>query len=257
MPDNRATFHTHGFVWAVNVRGRRSIHVHASVDMSPKQCGRCFRPRGQEIFLPDELTLMGPVASLSPSAGPPNVWRRLLGRFQRPKIAWWEPSWSYRQKIWRSAGEVFRWRAVAGTTLVSLVLGAGLVAAVKWALPAVQLPPLWRMLLPIPVLYAYLAVMTGQHLVVPARVFVRRDVIRRSHGDQWFVKSTEITRLRITVFAPDRVRLRVFYRRKDCPRSRAFGIAPHVNLAALAELLPLAPQIWDARPRYDDRHQAR
>jgi hypothetical protein len=108
------------------------------------------------------------------------------------------------------------------------------------------------MLLVLPGIYAYLLFMVTLHLVIPARVEIRSDRVLFNHGESTFVvRAEKIRATRIVVFAYDRVRLRVTYQRKlGSLRTRTVGVAQKVDLERLSQLLPVAPEIWDARKRY-------
>jgi hypothetical protein len=136
-------------------------------------------------------------------------------------------------------------------TIISFVIGAAIVFAVKTANPLIQLPPVWRMLLAIPTFYVYVFAMLFVHLIIPSHVEVRSDRMHVMTGQShWFVKAEAVRRTRIVVFAVDRVRLHVFYSYKDKLRSKTIAVGEKVDLGVLATTLPKYPQIWDARKRY-------
>jgi hypothetical protein len=93
------------------------------------------------------------------------------------------------------------------------------------------------------------------HMLIPSQIEVRKDRMHAVTGQShWVVKSETVQRTRIVVFAPDRIRLRVFYLHKDKLRTRSFGVARKVNLDELSNALATYPEVWDARHRY--RHPA-
>jgi hypothetical protein len=140
---------------------------------------------------------------------------------------------------------------MARVLILSTLLGAGLVVALQAANPLLQLPPLWKMALAFPTIYAYFALILAVHTVLPTRVSVCEKRLHAMTGQShWGVEAAAVTRTRITVFATDRIRLRVYYDRKGKPRSRVFGITRKVDLDALANALPVHPQVLDARTRY-------
>ena len=142
-------------------------------------------------------------------------------------------------------------------SFLSLILGVAIVAGAKLAVPALQLPPIWKMLLALPAVYAYMLLMVVVQMVVPSRVEVREDRILASAGQSaWFVKSEDIRRTRIVVFAPDRIRLRVFFSRRGKLSSRTFGLSPKLSLDDLCIKLAIYPEVWDARERYLGRQKA-
>ncbi len=119
-------------------------------------------------------------------------------------------------------------------------------------MPMIQLPPLWKLLLALPAIYAYVFVMLLVHALIPSRIEIRKDRMHVMTGQShWFVKSEAVSATRIVIFALDRIRLRVFYHYKNELRSRTFGVGRGVNLDVLADVLAVSPQIWDARNRYE------
>jgi hypothetical protein len=140
---------------------------------------------------------------------------------------------------------------VLRVTVLSVLVGGAIVAWAAIANPMIQLPPWWQMLAALPTIYAYLLIMLLAHLAIPAGVQVRKDLIHVNHGQSnWVVKSDAIRSTRIVVFAPDRIRLRVFYLYKGKLRTRTIGIGRRVDLDSLVVALPVYPDIWDARHRY-------
>lgn len=171
---------------------------------------------------------------------------------QPAKISWWTPYWFHVPRTRRTWGLLFRPRIMARVLILSLVAGAGIVVALKAANPLMQLPPVWKMALAVPSVYAYFALMLVVHLALPTHVHVSKKRLHSITGQShWGVEATAITRTRITVFAHDRVRLRVYYDRKGKNRSRVFGVARKVNLDVLADVLPVYPEVRDARHRYE------
>jgi hypothetical protein len=136
-------------------------------------------------------------------------------------------------------------------SVVSLALGALIIGALKANVPGMQVPPVWKLLLALPIFYFYALVMLALHLAVPSHVTVRSDRIHVSTGQSgWMKKADDIRATRVVIFAPDRIRVRVFYEHKGRVRSRTYGVSRRVKLDELCAALPKAPQIWDARGRY-------
>ncbi len=141
---------------------------------------------------------------------------------------------------------------VTGLVVVVFVVT---LAGFKLALPQLQIGFVWRGVLALPGMYLYLLLMTAVYAAIPPRVEVRNNRIVVQHGQHaWFVLATSVTRARIVVFAHDRIRLKLWYRWKLWKRERirikTIGIATKVNLDQLCQLLPTAPEVWDARQRY-------
>jgi hypothetical protein len=138
---------------------------------------------------------------------------------------------------------------------LTAVLFVVVIIVFKLAVPQLQLGFVWRAALALPGMYLYLLLMTAIHFAFPPRVEVRGSRISVQHGEHaWFALAKSMTRARIMVFAPDRVRLRLWYRwkiwKREKIRTRTIGIASNANLDRLCQLLPTAPDVWDARERY-------
>jgi hypothetical protein len=185
----------------------------------------------------------------------PSLHSRFIASWKQaisPNISWWVPYWSHTALMCCVFRIMFAPRSVLRVTILSLLITAAIVAWVQATMPGVQLP-LGKMLLSVPIMYAYMAVMFLLHLVIPTSVNVRKDRIHTTTGQSnWVVKAKDIYRTRIVVFAVDRIRLRIFYTRKNRRRTRTFGVSPRINLDALCANLPAYPQVWDARNRYQN-----
>ncbi|MGE0610654.1 MAG: hypothetical protein AB7O62_26425 [Pirellulales bacterium] len=167
-----------------------------------------------------------------------------------PTLRWYTPRWSYVPKLWHEFRGIFRPMFVVRSTLAAFTVFSAIVAAVKWANPLLQLDFLWKTLFAVPALYGLLLVHAAILAVVPEHVVVRPDRILVQHGQGiWHVPAKEIVATRIIVFSSDHIRLRITYVRGSKQRSRTLGVAPGVDLAKLAEILPVPPKIRDARGR--------
>ena len=179
---------------------------------------------------------------------------KLFGRSanrQNATISWWSPYWFHLPHTWRTWRLLLGFKLIARVSIVSLFVGAVIVIGVKIAMPQIQLPPLWRMLLVFPTFYAYVLLMLVVHALIPSRIGVHKDRIHVMTGQShWVVKSEAIQATRIVIYELDRIRLRVYYDHKNKLRSRTFGVGRRVNLDTLAEALAVYPQVWDARSRY-------
>jgi hypothetical protein len=210
----------------------------------------------------DALGQFGNSFNKQPATSPiQSRWSRFIASWKlatSPNVSWWVPYWSHTPRIWRECRQVFAPRSVLRVTIVSLLVSAGIIAWVQATVPGVLLPPLWKMLLSIPVMYAYVAFRLLLLLVIPTQIKVRKDRIHTSTGESgWFVKAKDVSRTRIVVFAVDRIRLHIFYNRNNRRRSRTFGVSPRINLHALCANLPVNPQVWDARNRRGFDHASR
>jgi hypothetical protein len=173
------------------------------------------------------------------------------------KIAWWVPYWFHIPRTWRVWRLLLLSRSIVRASIVAVIVGAAIVIGLKIAIPMIQLPPLWKMLSALPVFYAYVLIMWLVHTLIPSRVDIRKDRIHAVTGQsQWMVKSDAVRGARIVVFAPDRIRLRIFYQRKDQLRSRTFGVGRRVSLDRLSAMFATPPQVWDARHRYAGSRRA-
>jgi hypothetical protein len=169
-------------------------------------------------------------------------------------VSWWVPYWFHLPFTWRMARLFFASKQILRISVLSIVVGGAIVAAVEWAVPLVVLPPWWKLLLVLPGFYAYAAVMVLVHAVIPSQVKVCKKHIHIMTGQShWVVKAEAIRKTRIVVFRADRIRLRVWYERKGRTGTRTAAIGRGVDLRRLSDLLPIKPQVWDARRRYEAR----
>lgn len=168
----------------------------------------------------------------------------------KPRLCWKTPLWSRlpaARQIWRT---LFRVRSLARVTVASLLTMAVLLVGCKIAFPLFDLGIAWRMLLALPAIYLYVLVMALLQVMVPARVEVRSDRVAISQGQTaTVIRPQELRAARITCFADDRVRLRLFYLWRGRLRTRTLGLAAGIDLERLCALLPVEPRIIDARRR--------
>lgn len=122
---------------------------------------------------------------------------------------------------------------------------------VKIAFPQVQSGLLWQATLLVPALFVSFFIMAMVYLIIPPVVKIRNDLIIIFHGQScWIVKAETIKSIRIVIFAPDRIRLRIIYSHKEDQHMRTVGIAQTVDLKLLSQILPVYPEIRDARKQY-------
>jgi hypothetical protein len=90
------------------------------------------------------------------------------------------------------------------------------------------------------------------HAAIPELVVVRKERVQIIHGQSsWVARAGDIRWTRIVIFAPDRIRLRIAYTRGCQRKTRTVGVGRNVDLDELSTTLPIPPQVWDARGRYD------
>lgn len=63
------------------------------------------------------------------------------------------------------------------------------------------------------------------------------------------IDAKTIKAVSLTVHAGDRIRLRLCYAKDNTVKSRVIGVPPTVDLDRLIALLPIAPEVRDARNR--------
>ena len=167
------------------------------------------------------------------------------------RLAWWVPYWFHVPRTRRSLQVLLFSRSLVRAAVISIVVGAAVVIGLKAANPLMQLPPLWQLFGALPIFYGYVLIMWLVYTLFPSRVDIRKDRLFVMTGQsQWMIKTDAVRGARIVVFAPDRIRLRIFYQRKDQLKSRTFGVGKGVSLDRLAGMFASPPQVWDARERY-------
>lgn len=180
------------------------------------------------------------------------IWKRWT---RKPKLSWWVPRWSYVPKMQRDCRETFNAKAIVRVGLLSAIACGAIVAGCKIAFPLLNIDLLWKAVLALPAILAAFYVMQVVHYVVhyvvQPRANVCPDYIHMSHGEYyWIAKSDCIVATYVSIFAPDRIRLRVVYVRRGRRFSMSIGVDERVSLETLSQMLPVTPRIRDARERY-------
>ena len=138
--------------------------------------------------------------------------------------------------------------------MIAGVVFAILVAILKVWLPLLDLAFLWQALISVPLLYLYFVFMFVANAAFPASVEVRSDRIRVQQGQTcWNCKAEDLRWAKLVVFAPGRIRLRVFYEYRGRLKSRVYGVSQQVDLDRLAERLPVEMVVRDARVRFSQK----
>ena len=170
-------------------------------------------------------------------------------------LRWWTPLWSGDSAMRREGRQISSFGFVLRVSVVSALVGAAILVGFKLAFPMLAFGFLWRMIFVMPGVMAYLWFMSLVLPFVPKHVEVRRDRIVLQQGQSaCVVQEDAVESIKIVVFAPDRIRLRIIYLRNGVRRSAAVAVGRKVNLDALCDLLPVAPVIRDARGRAAGRH---
>ncbi|NNJ26069.1 hypothetical protein LzC2_21480 [Planctomycetes bacterium LzC2] len=178
--------------------------------------------------------------------------RRGADRPAKP-LRWSTPRWSEITRLRRATAQILRltvWGRIVALYAAIVVVGM----SVLWAVwPNLVLPPLfWWQAIALPGALCFN--LLAQNWLM--RYFAGRAAI----GPKWVgfgigqsftvVKWPEVTVLRLTVFAPDRVRLRVEWQTpKGRRRARHVGVPSTVNLRELRSRCPIPVTVRDARGR--------
>jgi hypothetical protein len=163
------------------------------------------------------------------------------------KVAWWVPRWSFASREIRSWLRSFGPKAIVRPLLISLVLSASLVVAIKAAIPDLDLHYLRWYPAALAGMYLYFALVLGLYLVLPPRVTIRAEKIAHVHGEVvWTARMEDIGHAKIIVFAPGVMRL--VFRHKG--RRRSIGIASWVDPHEVLRYLPGRPRLVNASGRF-------
>jgi hypothetical protein len=136
---------------------------------------------------------------------------------------------------------------IAGASIVGSVAFVG---AFKMLIPNLALGNLWLMVFALPGILLALVAQLAIHTAIPPFVTVRKDRVQYSHGQSNFIlKVDQIESIHLTVFGDSKIRLKIRYTRSRLSRILRIGVSPKIDLTRLAETLPIAPIINDARNR--------
>ena len=148
----------------------------------------------------------------------------------------------------RTARQVLGVRFWLRVSAASAAIFVVLVGLAKWAFPLLPVGDLWKAVVVIPGMFAYLAIMIGLHIALPKFVKVRKDRVLIHHGQTpTMIKADEIQSTRLVFFGDGRAVMRITYCQKDRRRSLNVAVKPGVDLKKLVELLPVPPRVSDLR----------
>ena len=134
--------------------------------------------------------------------------------------------------------------------LVTAIVAAALIVGLKWAIPQIVLPNVGELLLAFPAILLIVILQFGLLVLIPPTVTIRPERIFVQHGQSNLrIDAKTITGAYLTVHAGDRIRLRIRHTRYDTVKSRVIGVSSTVDLDRLIALLPIAPEVRDARNR--------
>ena len=158
--------------------------------------------------------------------------------------------------MWKDIKRVLNSRSLFRIIVASTIACAVIVIGFKIAVPNFALQNLWPMLFALPgILLAVVAQMAILTLIPPF-VTIRSDRIQYVHGQNGFeIKPKSIAWIQVSVFSDSIKRMKIAYTPRGKLRILRVGIASHVNLQELIDLLPLEPKILDARGRWSAKKQ--
>ena len=158
--------------------------------------------------------------------------------------------------MWKDIKRELNSRSLFRIIVASTIACAVIVIGFKIAVPNFALQNLWPMLFALPgILLAVVAQMAILTLIPPF-VTIRSDRIQYVHGQNGFeIKPKSIAWIQVSVFSDSIKRMKIAYSPRRKLRILRVGIASHVNLQALIDLLPLEPKILDARGRWSAKKQ--
>jgi hypothetical protein len=134
--------------------------------------------------------------------------------------------------------------------LATAIVAAALIVGLKWAIPQIVLPNLGVLLLAFPAILLIVVLQFGLLVLIPPTVTIRPERIFVRHGQSCLmIDAKTIKAAYLTVHAGDRIRLRICYAKDNTVRSRVIGVPSTVDLDRLTALLPIAPEVRDARNR--------
>lgn len=134
--------------------------------------------------------------------------------------------------------------------LVTAIVAAALIVGLKWAMPQIVLPNVGVLLLAFPAILFTVVLQFGLLVLIPPIATIRPERILVQYGQSGLmIDAKAIKAVSLTVHAGDRIRLRLCYAKDNTVKSRVIGVPPTVDLDRLIALLPIAPEVRDARNR--------
>jgi predicted membrane channel-forming protein YqfA (hemolysin III family) len=165
-------------------------------------------------------------------------------------LTWAVPRWSYVPRLWRGLYVIVNSRSLVRIAGASIVGCVAFVGAFKILIPNLAVGNLWLMVFALPGILLALVAQMAIHTAIPPFVSVRKDRVLYSHGQSNFaLKADQIESIHLTVFGNSKIRLKIRYTRSRRTRLLRIGVSPKIDLMLLAETLPIAPIVNDARSR--------
>ncbi|MCC7334862.1 MAG: hypothetical protein IT422_07190 [Pirellulaceae bacterium] len=134
--------------------------------------------------------------------------------------------------------------------LASILIGGTIVVWLRLATPNFVIPQVWKLLLIFPGVVLYLLFYLSLLTIIPQRIVIRRDKIIVEHSQKRVIETSSVSKIWLYAHTSDKLRMKVRFKAHDNKhRIRTIGIASHVNLDRLCNLLPCPVIVRDARHR--------
>lgn len=124
-----------------------------------------------------------------------------------------------------------------------------IIVGLKLAIPNLVVPQLWKLLLIFPGVVGYLLLYMSLLTVIPQRIVIRRDKIIVEHSQKHVIDTSSVSKIWLYAHPSNRLRMKIRFAHAGRPRTRTIGIASHINLDKLCNLLPCHVTVRDARNR--------
>jgi hypothetical protein len=124
------------------------------------------------------------------------------------KLKWYVPRWHTVRELKKVAPIVFGVRPVFRIIAVTLAIGAAICLGTQLVFPQVQLGFVWKALLGIPAMFAYLGFYFLIRLLIPDQIRITDKYLCHSTGQSaWRVKISDIESSSLVVYSTEHLRL--------------------------------------------------
>jgi len=167
------------------------------------------------------------------------------------RLTWYQPRWSYVPRLWSTLFTHFlNARTLLRIGGASLIIGVLLVLGLKWWVPGIQLPPLWRILMIFPTLVFLMMLQTLLLTIIPPSVAIRRKQIIIAHGQSATgIAADQVIAAWLIFHAGQKIRLKIRFHGRKALRTVTVGVSPKFDFKRLIELMPVEVIVRDARAR--------
>ena len=165
------------------------------------------------------------------------------------KLEWFSPLWSSRLQPWRALRRyIFSQGPLTRIIAGSLIASTAIIVAFKWLVPGLVLPNLLPLLFLLPAILLMMTLQTWAIASCRTRVVIKSESIQITHGQSSVViDAASFSNATISIHDHDRIRLSIYYQRKNGMRRKTVGLSPELSVNQLKLTLWGPVEIKDYR----------